>query len=158
MDAMPAAALIVGHRDATWLAADGSFETLDHATAARRAQVTPPLVCHAPSVARRLETPGLKLFDILTLYVFVRPARFALPTPRGLALALGLPLPSDAAGEALALFRAANQLLDELTRDSAPLVALAIAATMARGGWPWGPAVLTALERPAAGLRPVKGH
>jgi ATP-dependent DNA helicase DinG len=161
MEALPAGALIVGHRDATWLAGDGEIETLSHAEAARRAQAEAPVVCHAPTVMRRLQLQGLRLYDILTLYAFVRPARFCLPTPRGLALALGLPLPSDPAGEALALMRGAAQLLDELeTREPESAVATAIAMTMAKAGWCWGPAVLAALGRVSGGLgrTPLKGH
>src|SRR5262249_24948403 len=104
-DGMPAAALIAGPREAVWVDAEGEIETLAHARPAKRAAATPPLVCHAPSVARRLGGAPFRAFDILTLYAFVRPARFCLPTPRGVAAALGLPLSDDPAQQALGLFQ-----------------------------------------------------
>ena len=103
-------------------------------------------------------------YDILELFAFVRPARFAAPTPRGLAVALGLPQPDDAETAALVLRRAAGQLLIELAARGAARDpdAAAIAWAMARGGWRWGPEVLGALglasgdtqpDRRAAGLK-----
>jgi len=151
---MPAAALVAGPREAVWLSDDGDIETLSHDDAAARALCSPALVCHAPSVARRLNVPAFPAYDVLTLHAFVRPARFCLPTPRGLAMALGLPLPTDTAGEALLLFRAAETLLTDLARDAEPPVARAMAMTLARAGWSWGPAVLAALGVAGA----TKGH
>ena len=153
-EGMPLNALVVTPRDAVWLSLDGDIETLSHAEAATRAVRGPVLLCHAPSVARRLGIAVFPACDALTLYAFVRPARFCLPTPRGLAMALGLPLPTDHAGEALALFRAAERLLDDLRHDPEAPVARAVAMTMARGGWPWSPAVLAALGVSGA----AKGH
>jgi ATP-dependent DNA helicase DinG len=107
----------------------------------------PPVLCHAPACARRLGLAGFAARDVLELYAFVRPARFCLPTPRGVAEALGMTVPPGAAGEAEALQAAAQALLDELTnlapdalRDLEP-----VAQVMARAGWSWGPDVLDAL-------------
>ena len=60
---------------------------------------TPLLMLNAPLVAARLGYPDLSGLDLLELYAFVRPARFMVPTPRGLAHALDLPeAAEDAAG------------------------------------------------------------
>ena len=52
---------------------------------------------------------------MLELFAFVRPARFCLPTPRGLAASLGLARPARLADEAVVLAAAAHVLLGELT-------------------------------------------
>ncbi|CCG07947.1 ATP-dependent DNA helicase [Pararhodospirillum photometricum] len=77
----------------------------------------------------------------------MRPARFCAPTPRGLARSLGLPVPETPAEQARLLPWAVQTLLDDLALTPAkhrPEVR-ALAHLMARGGWPWGSAVLQAL-------------
>ena len=53
------------------------------------------MVCHARATARRLDIAGFAALDLLELFAFVRPARFCVPTPRGLAVALGLAAPES---------------------------------------------------------------
>jgi ATP-dependent DNA helicase DinG len=140
-----APALVVGVWEASWVASSGEAETLARETAAMRIrQGDAPIVCHARAVARRLGLPAMAAFDVLELFAFVRPARFCVPTPRGLAAALLLPLPQGHDDEAVALFAVTRALLAELTA-SPGRDATAIAWTMARGGWPWAPFVLAAL-------------
>ena len=159
-------ALIAGLRSAYWLEADGLVAggggELSHAEAAERAREARPLVCHLPATVRRLGCNPFPAFDLLELFAFVRPAAFCTPTPGGLAGALGLELPGSPAQAAGFLQRAAEQLLAELRARGEGRDALAIAWTMASGGWPWGPAVVGALgfaggeggaPRAGAGLR-----
>ncbi len=149
--------LIAGLNDAVWVPAGNSSLDdrplrLGHAPAAARARAEPPLVCHLPAVCRRLKAERFPAFDLLELYAFVRPASFCLPTPRGLAQALGLPLAPKPGLEAQAaiLPLAAEALLRELAAaDRRRRRILGIAWAMAKGGWSWGPAVLAALG-PAA--------
>jgi ATP-dependent DNA helicase DinG len=123
------------------------------------------LLVHAPFLSRRL---GVRLqgviFDLAELFAFVHPARFATPTPQGLAAALGL---SGGAvtieDEALLLPRLSDRLLTDLggleaeERESA----IAAAVHMARGGWPWAPQALAALRyspsAKAARFQPWRG-
>src|SRR6185312_10319908 len=152
--ALPAApALVAGVAEAAWLSPDGEIALLSLAEAARRARDTPPFVCHARATARRLGVHVFPAFDLLELHAFVRPARFCLPTPRGLAAALGLPLPQGGlADAALVLLAAARALLAELKARGPDGEAHAVALAMERGGWGWGAAVLAALgEAPAGG-------
>ncbi|MBT4166678.1 MAG: ATP-dependent DNA helicase, partial [Rhodospirillaceae bacterium] len=133
----------------TWLSADGEVEELTGAEALTRARKEQAIVCHAMATANRLGARSLEAYDILELYAFTRPARFCLPTPGGLAAALNLSPPGDAVDAALILQQAARALLAELAailqhRDRVG----ALAMTMARGGWRWGPAVLAALGVP----------
>jgi ATP-dependent DNA helicase DinG len=76
---------------------------------------TPLLMLNAPLVATRLGYPDLSGLDLLELFAFVYPARFMVPTPKGMAHALGLTEPAsddavpallqDAAGVLLATCR-----------------------------------------------------
>ncbi|WP_369060491.1 ATP-dependent DNA helicase [Caulobacter sp. 73W] len=112
----------------------------------------PVLVAHAGMTARRL---GLhspmrsgRIFDALELYAFVRPARFCAPSAAGLALALGLPEPKGAVEQAQALRKVCELLLAEIAQTPWPTreEALALAETLAKGGWAWGPPVIGALR------------
>jgi ATP-dependent DNA helicase DinG len=138
---IPAApALVAGGRGAAWLAPDGEIATLTHGDArARLTAGTVPIVCHARATARRLGMQSFPAFDVLELFAFVRPARFALPTPRGLAEALDLPLPTTLEDQARSLVAVARFLLDELAHRSreAKASARAVAAAMAHSHWPW---------------------
>jgi ATP-dependent DNA helicase DinG len=138
-------ALIVGVRGAVWLSAEGEVEEISHRLAAGRIEGgVRPLVCYLPLAAKRLKIEIFPAFDLLELFAFVYPARFCLPTPGGLAEALGLPLPGTLEAEAECLMAAAENLFDRLAAIAEPNVA-AVARFMARGGWPWGGAVLAAL-------------
>jgi ATP-dependent DNA helicase DinG len=143
--------LVSGVKGAVWLDVDGEFRRLSTAQAARKAHEAPPLVCHGPAVAARLGLDDFLRLDILELFAFVRPARFCLPTPRGVAEAVGLARPHDLEDEAEGLLNAARRLLEEVSRtvqgDTAARQADArgLAWLAARAGWGWGTAVLAAL-------------
>lgn len=140
--------LVAGLRRCLWLSSDGEIDELTPQAAALAARDSPPLLCHAPATARRLGCDPFPAYDLLELFAFVRPAAFCPPTPRGLAQALGLPLPASPDGQALALQQSAAALLREQAargsgRDGQ---AYNIAWGMAQGGWRWGPLLLAALS------------
>ncbi|NUB14452.1 ATP-dependent DNA helicase, partial [Azospirillum brasilense] len=141
-----APALVAGARRVVLLTGDGEVEELPPAAAVKRARRQPPLVCHARAMARRLGTEPFAAFDLLGLFAFVLPARFCVPTPRGLAEALDLPIPDGLEDDALALHRAGRKLLGLLGAPgregaSGPV---ALAWEMGGAGWRGGPAVLSA--------------
>src|SRR5438874_4953763 len=138
-----APALVAGFREIVWLSPEGEIEALSPAEARVRLEGETPMVCHARAVARRLEMAGFAALDLLELFAFVRPAQFCVPTPRGLAAALGLAPPRDMAEACVALATAARALLQELAAETNPDIR-AIAEIAAQAGWPWGPAVLAA--------------
>ncbi len=139
-----APALVAGVRDAVWISSDGEVETVPLTEAKRRlGGQRLPLVCHAKATAKRLGGGVFRALDLLELFAFVRPAVFCLPTPRGLAAALDLPMPGTHEEEAVTLHGAAGTLLAEVARDQE---AKRVAWTMAQGGWPWGPLVLGVLR------------
>ncbi|WIM11805.1 ATP-dependent DNA helicase [Enhydrobacter sp.] len=140
-------ALVATARGALWLSADGEIERIAVAEAVSRAAGAFPLVCHGPATAARLGSDALAVRDLLELYAFVRPARFCLPTVRGLCEALDLPLPATLEDALARLPDAARALLFEL-EDMAALASADLkdtALVMARGNWPWGKEVLAAL-------------
>ncbi len=145
-------ALTITPAGAVWLSEDGEISHLGkNRIASVLADNPPPFICHRAAAARRLGVKPFAAFDILELFAFVRPASFCLPTVRGIAEALQLPLPNNHEDEAVMLSRAAATLLEELARHSAPESKrdddgrCAIAWAMAEGGWLWGPAVLAAI-------------
>src|SRR5579862_308814 len=153
------ATLVAGFREVVWLSPDGEIEALSVDEARRRLETETAMVCHARAIARRLDMPSFAALDLLELYAFVRPARFCVPTPRGLAAALGLQPPETMAEACVALTTAARALLQELGQETDPN-ARALAESAERAGWAWGPALLAALPaadpavpRRAAGLR-----
>ena len=153
---IPAApALVVGVRRAVWLTTDGEIEDVSLKDAAQRARTNSPFVCHAKATQKKLNVKPFPVFDLLELFAFTRPAAFCLPTPRGVAEALGLPLPNNIESEAQCLIATATALLVELADPERPKDRSTelIAFAMERGDWPWGAAVLDAL-----GLRDTKAE
>ena len=78
---------------------------------------TPLLLLNAPLVATRLGYPDLSGLDLLELFAFVHPARFVVPTPKGLAHALGLPEPANDDAVPALLQDAAGALLARCESD-----------------------------------------
>ena len=149
--AAPAIVAWVGR--AALLTEDGEVLDLSAAEAGQRlADLSPPMLVHAPATLRRLGAPDTPALDLLELFAFACPARAAAPTPGGLALALDMKLPRPGLeAAAILLPEIVQALLARLAagrdlpinRDAA-----GIAARMGQAGWPWAPAVLAALGRP----------
>jgi len=140
--------MVAGAAGAIWLSADGEIEEIERAEARRRWEAGPaPLICHASAMRRRTGTRGAPAFDIMELVAFVLPARFVVPTPRGLAQSLKLGDPHDLSDQAMALRDCAQLLLDSLSglKDRERTRAGRIAAAMIHGGWLWGGDVADAL-------------
>jgi ATP-dependent DNA helicase DinG len=152
-------ALALSARHAAWLTPDGEIESLTPAEAATRAGEG-AIVCHRGSVARRLGLDRFPAFDLLDLFAFTYPARFCLPTVRGLASWLGLAAPKDLAGECVAIVDIARRLLLDLAqgRADARSDAAALADTMRRAGWAWGDAAMAALGGAPAVPNPRNGY
>ena len=123
---------------------DGEIDEMPLADAALLAQSKAMLVCHAKWTQSRLGIEIEHAFDVMTLFAFIRPARFCLPTPTGLANALGLARPQSKIDEAMMIAKAAFVLLDQIddlsTPDKQSLGDLA--EMMGRGGWPWASIIL----------------
>ncbi|WP_052208192.1 ATP-dependent DNA helicase [Croceibacterium mercuriale] len=118
MPPLPLPALHASHAGC-WLSDPaGVVRPVGKGTALNAAADTPVLLLNAPLVASRLGYPDLSGLDLLELYAFIHPARFVVPTPKGLAEALDLPVPvSD--DEVPALLQAAAAALVRVCTDPA---------------------------------------
>jgi len=146
--------LVAGVRAVYIVDVTGEVASLSFGEAAKtvRQSDSLPIVCHARRTGQRLGygKDVLRGFDVLELFAFAKPAQFCLPTPLGLAQALGLPLPKSHEDEAITLLKATETLLRHLvnlpqpeTRHRQMIVSLVQA--MKVGGWPWARPVLAAL-------------
>jgi ATP-dependent DNA helicase DinG len=146
-------ALIATHAG-VWVAQGGGPPAgVSRREAIARAGDTLHLMINAPVTASRLGYPELAGLDLLELFAFVHPARFAVPTPRGLAEALGIDGPeTDMSGGADTgfLVRAARTLLGTLIDPgwTARRGAHGIFAGLARHRWPWVGLVRPLLKAP----------
>ncbi len=142
-------ALIATHAG-VWIAdTAGVTRAVSRSDAIRRAADTPHLLLNAPVTVSRLGYPELSGLDLLELFAFVHPARFAVPTPRGLAEVLGI-APPDSDSDAAFLGRAAATLLATLAQPgwAERHGAWNILQSLARQRWSWAQAVAAKLARP----------
>ncbi len=138
-----------------WIADHRGVRGVGRGEAISRAAETPMILINAPMVAQRLGYPELMGLDLLELFAFVHPARFVVPTVKGLAQTLGLAVPVEESGSAALLQEAASVLLaqmeqmDWLEREGA----WASAGSLGRLNWPWGEAVSARISQPAQAER-----
>jgi len=134
-----------------WIArAGGGTAAVGRGEAIARAADTPVILLNAPLVAARLGLSELSGLDLLELFAFVHPARFAVPTPAGLARALGLEPPADDSAAAGFLRDAAAELLARMKAPDWPERdgAWTAAQALYRARWPWAPVVIEHLPKP----------
>jgi ATP-dependent DNA helicase DinG len=134
-----------------WIAGiDGETRRVGRGEAIARAGETPMILMNAPMIGERLGYPELSGLDVLELFAFIHPARFMVPTPKGLATALALDPPASDEVAAEFLRHAARAMIDRLTlawpeREGAwdGLQALA------RLRWPWARVLSDHVAMPA---------
>ena len=139
-----------------WLAdPSGEVREATRGEAIARAAETPHIILNAPLVGQRLGYAELSGLDLLELFAFIHPARFAVPTPQGLSRAVGLEPPAGEAEAVATLQRIAAKLLDRLADPGWPEREGAWTAntSLHRLGWPWAPLVARRLEMPERGER-----
>jgi ATP-dependent DNA helicase DinG len=139
-----------------WLASgEGEVREASRGEAIARAAETPHILLNAPLVGQRLGYPELSGLDLLELFAFIHPARFAVPTAAGLSRTLGLEPPAGEPDAASALKRIAERLMAVLgdpewrEREGA----WTSNATLHRLGWGWAPLIGARLQRPERGER-----
>lgn len=148
MNAFPYPALHASH-GGIWIATDEGTRSVGRGEAVRIAADTPVILLNAPLAAQRLGYAELSGLDLLELFAFLRPARFMVPTPRGVARTLGLPEPGDDAEVAAFLRDAAQAMLAIADTDWPEREgAWHAAQSLARLRWSWAPAVNQRLNRP----------
>src|SRR5690348_16302197 len=115
MAPLPLPALHATHAG-IWLATrDGDVRESSTGEAIARAAETPHIILNATLVGQRLCYPELSGLDLLELFAFVHPARFAVPTVAGLSRTLGLQPPTGDVEAAQGMTRIAARLLETLT-------------------------------------------
>jgi ATP-dependent DNA helicase DinG len=133
-----------------WIADEQGVRGIGRGEAIARAAETPTILLNAPLVAQRLGYPELAGLDLLELFAFVHPARFMVPTVKGLATCLGLAPPQIEADAAALLLAAARKLLATMEtpwpeRDGA----WSSAQALARLRWGWAPVLREKLTTPS---------
>ncbi|MGV1682556.1 ATP-dependent DNA helicase [Sphingopyxis sp. NJF-3] len=134
-----------------WIAdAAGRVQRVGRGEAIAAVAATPHLLLGAPLTGDRLGYPELSGLDLLELFAFLYPARFAVPTPAGFAAALGIDPPKAEAEIAAFLPRAAAAMLDSLGDPGWPERegAWHSLQALARQRWPWTPLVQPRLDTP----------
>ncbi|MFM5924196.1 MAG: ATP-dependent DNA helicase, partial [Novosphingobium sp.] len=149
-EALPLPALHASHGGCWLRDGHGATRGTSKGDAIVAAADTPLLLLNAPLVATRLGYPDLSGLDLLELFAFVHPARFVVPTPKGLAHALNLTEPeSDDAVPAL-LQQAAEVLLatcqtpDWAEREGA----WSALQNLVRLRWAWSPLLSARITPP----------
>src|SRR5436190_20151164 len=93
---------------------EGETREAQRGEAIARAAETPHIILNAPLVGQRLGYPDLSGLDLLELFAFIHPARFAVPTAAGLSRTLGLDPQASEAEAAVTLRQIAETLLATL--------------------------------------------
>ncbi|KMS59235.1 helicase [Novosphingobium barchaimii LL02] len=149
MAALPLPALHASH-SGCWRRDGGSTRTISKGEAVTVAADTPQLILNAPLLATRLGYPDLAGLDLLELYAFIHPARFVVPTPKGLAHALGLTEPTGDPDVPRLLQEAAGALLEMCENDQWPEREGAWTAlqSLTKMRWPWSTLLSARVRRP----------
>jgi ATP-dependent DNA helicase DinG len=150
---LPYPALHASH-GGIWIATAEGTRSIGRGEAVRIAADTPVILLNAPLVAQRLGYPDLSGLDLLELFAFLRPARFMVPTPRGLARTLGISEPANDAGVAPFLRDAAEAMLAIAESDWPEREgAWHAAQSLAKLRWSWAPSVSQRLTKPETAER-----
>jgi len=151
---LPFPALHASH-SGIWTVDERGVRAVTRGEAISKATETPMIMLNAPLVAHRLGYPELSGLDLLELYAFLFPARFIVPTPEGLADALGIERPRGEGAAADFLRTAATRLL-EVTEDCdwpEREGAWTAAQSLMRLRWPWAQLLTPRLKKPPAAER-----
>jgi ATP-dependent DNA helicase DinG len=137
-----------------WIATAEGTRPIGRGEAIRIAADTPVILLNAALVAQRLGYPELSGLDLLELFAFLHPARFAVPTPKGLARAVDLSPPTRDEDVAAFLREAAAALLavpegDWPEREGA----WTAVQSLGRLRWPWAPAIGPLIAKPRTNER-----
>ncbi|HEY5459928.1 MAG TPA: ATP-dependent DNA helicase, partial [Sphingomicrobium sp.] len=138
-----------------WIALGGEVREASRGEAIARLAETPHIILNAPLLGQRLGYPDVSGLDLLELFAFIHPARFAVPTVPGLARACGVEPPADDAEAAAALVRIGEALLERLADPDWPERegAWTANASLTRLGWSWSSLVGKRLAKPERGER-----
>ncbi len=154
-DALPLPALHASHGGCWLRDGHGNTRTVAKGDAIVAAADTPLLLLNAPLVATRLGYPDLSGLDLLELFAFVHPARFVVPTPKGLAHALSLPEPAGDDAVPALLQQAAESLLGTCQSEgwAEREGAWSALQSLTKLRWAWAPLLMPRIAQPARAER-----
>ena len=143
-------ALYASHAGLWLCEPDGEARAVSRGEAVSAASETPVLLLNAPLTGQRLGYDALSGLDLLELWAFIHPARFLVPTPKGLATALGLDVPQREQDIPALLIAAAEALAARVTQPDwrEREGAWTAAQSLQRLRWPWAPLIGPLLDRP----------
>ena len=146
---LPYPALYASH-GGIWIADDRGTRGIGRGEAIAKAGETPVILLNAPLVGQRLGYPDLAGLDLLELFAFVHPARFVVPTVKGLAEAVGVAPPADESQAVSVLHAIASMLVAQMAQSdwAEREGAWTSAQTLVRLRWLWGDVVCDALTKP----------
>ncbi|WP_205481229.1 helicase C-terminal domain-containing protein [Sphingomonas arenae] len=140
-----------------WIAGENGVREASRGEAIGQAAETPHILLNAPLVGQRLGYPDISGLDLLELFAFVHPARFAVPTVTGMARAVGL-VPATGSGQAPMSDAEAAALLPQIAEALLAVLAdpawaaregaWTSNATLHRLGWGWAGIIGSRLARP----------
>ncbi|QDP19338.1 ATP-dependent DNA helicase [Sphingomonas xanthus] len=138
-----------------WIAEGGRVREVQRGEAIGQLASTPHVLLNAPLVGQRLGYADVSGLDLLELFAFIHPARFAVPTVPGMARALDLAPPTAERDAAPVLLDIAAALLDRLGEEqwSEREGAWTANVSLHRLGWSWAPFVAQWLAKPERGER-----
>ena len=139
-----------------WIAdAQGRVQRVGRGEAIAAVAATPHLLLNATLTGDRLGYPELSGLDLLELFAFLYPARFAVPTPAGIAATIGITPPKAEEDIAAFLPQATAAMLAGIDDPDWPEREGAWHGlqALARQRWPWAPLVQPRLTTPDANER-----
>ncbi len=148
MTPLPYPALHASH-GGIWIATGTETRAVSRGEALRIASDTPVILLNAPLIGQRLGHPEISGLDVLELFAFLHPARFMVPTPKGLARATGLAMP-DSDADVAGLLRDATERLLAVADGAWPERegAWHSLQSLFRLHWAWAPALAQRLAKP----------
>jgi ATP-dependent DNA helicase DinG len=150
---LPYPALHASH-SGIWIADEGGTRPIGRGEAIRIAADTPVILLNAALVGQRLGYADLSGLDLLELFAFLCPARFMVPTPRGVARVTGLTPPAADAEVATFLRAAAGALLGMIEGEWPEREgAWTAAQSLFRLRWTWAPVLTQRLKKPETAER-----
>jgi ATP-dependent DNA helicase DinG len=154
-DMLPLPAIHASHGGCWLRDGHGATRTVAKGDAIVAAADTPLLMLNAPLVATRLGYPDLSGLDLLELFAFVFPARFVVPTPKGLAHALDLAEPTGDDAVPALLQQAAEALLATCQQPDWAMREGAWSAlqNLTKLRWTWAPLLTARIGTPAKAER-----
>ena len=145
---LPYPALHASH-SGIWIADEEGTRPIGRGEAIRIAADTPVILLNAALIGQRLGYADLSGLDLLELFAFLCPARFMVPTPRGLARVAGLTAPSEDADVAGFLREATVALLGMIEGEWPEREgAWTAAQSLFRLRWTWAPLLTQRLKKP----------